>query len=55
MNDRTKKLGVALVGLGSYSTQHLAPAFEHSHYCYLAGIVTGTPSGCSQIFRLRIV
>jgi predicted dehydrogenase len=39
-----KKLGVALVGLGSYSTGQLAPALQHTQNCYLAGIVTGTPS-----------
>nr|WP_299381964.1 Gfo/Idh/MocA family oxidoreductase [Allomuricauda sp.] len=39
-----KKLGVALVGLGSYSTYQLAPALEETEHCYLAGIVTGTPS-----------
>jgi len=38
-----KKLGVALVGLGSYSTYQLAPALQDTQYCYLAGIVTGTP------------
>jgi predicted dehydrogenase len=36
------KLGVALVGLGKYSTQQLAPALKESRYCYLAGIVTGS-------------
>ena len=39
-----KKLGVALVGLGGYSKGKLAPAFEFTKHCYLAGIVTGTPS-----------
>ncbi len=39
-----QKLGVALVGLGNYSTNKLAPAFEHTKYCRLAGIVTGTPA-----------
>lgn len=39
-----RKLGVALVGLGSYSTYQLAPALEDTQYCQLAGIVTGTPS-----------
>ena len=39
-----KKLGIALVGLGSYSTYELAPAFQKTRNCYLAGIVTGTPS-----------
>ncbi|WP_420601334.1 Gfo/Idh/MocA family protein [Flagellimonas sp.] len=39
-----KKLGVALVGLGSYSTYQLAPALRDTEHCYLAGIVTGTPN-----------
>jgi predicted dehydrogenase len=39
-----KKLGVALVGLGSYATNNLAPALEKSQFCRLAGIVTGTPA-----------
>lgn len=38
-----KKLGIALVGLGSYSTYQLAPALLETEHCYLAGIVTGTP------------
>lgn len=37
------KLGVALVGLGNYSTTQLAPALKEAKHCYLAGIVTGTP------------
>jgi len=37
-----KKLGIALVGLGSYSTYQLAPALQDTEHCYLAGIVTGT-------------
>jgi glucose-fructose oxidoreductase len=43
-NEASKKrsLGVALVGLGSYSTYQLAPALEQTQYCHLAGIVTGT-------------
>lgn len=39
-----KQLGIALVGLGSYSTFQLAPALENTEHCYLAGIVTGTPT-----------
>jgi predicted dehydrogenase len=39
-----KKLGVALVGLGAYSTGQLAPALLQTEHCYLAGIVTGTPA-----------
>jgi glucose-fructose oxidoreductase len=38
------KLGVALIGLGYYSTDLLAPALQRTKNCYLAGIVTGTPS-----------
>lgn len=38
------KLGIALIGLGSYSTYQLAPALQQTRNCYLAGIVTGTPS-----------
>ncbi|MHC2990772.1 glucose-fructose oxidoreductase [Pontibacter sp. HJ8] len=43
-NAQKKKLGVALVGLGNYSTNQLAPALQETEHCYLAGIVTGTPS-----------
>ena len=39
-----KKLGIALVGLGSYSTYQLAPALQETEHCYLAGVVTGTPA-----------
>jgi glucose-fructose oxidoreductase len=39
-----KNLGVALVGLGSYSTYQLAPALQRTRHCHLAGIVTGTPA-----------
>lgn len=39
-----KKLGIALVGLGNYSTNQLAPALQQTKNCYLAGVVTGTPS-----------
>jgi len=42
--DPDKKLGVALVGLGSLSTHQIAPALQHTKYCRLAGIVTGTPA-----------
>jgi len=36
------KLGVALVGLGYYSTDVLAPALQQTRNCALTGIVTGT-------------
>ena len=42
-NNKKDKLGVALVGLGYYSTDLLAPALQQTEHCYLAGIVTGTP------------
>lgn len=38
-----KKLGIALVGLGTYSEEELAPALQQTRHCYLAGIVTGSP------------
>lgn len=41
---KKNRLGVALVGLGYYSTDLLAPALQQTKNCYLAGIVTGTPS-----------
>ena len=39
-----RKIGVALLGLGSYSTYNLAPALQRTQYCELRGIVTGTPA-----------
>lgn len=41
---KKQKLGIALVGLGYYSKDLLAPALQMTDHCYLAGIVTGTPS-----------
>ncbi len=41
---QNRKLGIALVGLGSYSTNQLAPALQSTRYCKLAGAVTGTPA-----------
>lgn len=38
-----KKLGIALVGLGYYSTDLLAPALKMTEHCELRGIVTGSP------------
>ncbi|MBC2845555.1 Gfo/Idh/MocA family protein [Winogradskyella flava] len=38
----SKKLGIALVGLGTYSTDQLAPALLETKLCYLSAIVTGT-------------
>jgi predicted dehydrogenase len=38
-----QKLGIALVGLGNYSTGQLGPALLETKLCKLSGIVTGTP------------
>ncbi len=38
-----EKLGVALVGLGRYSTGRLAPGLQQTAHCELRGIVTGSP------------
>jgi predicted dehydrogenase len=43
-----RKLGIALVGLGKYSTEQLAPALLETKHCYLAGIVTGSPDKVSE-------
>ena len=43
-----KKLGVALVGLGYYSTNLLAPALQKTEHCELRGIVTGSPHKIPQ-------
>ncbi len=39
-----RRLGVALVGLGTLSTSQLAPALQRTTRCRLAAIVTGTPA-----------
>ena len=43
-----RKLGVALVGLGSLSEKQIAPALQKTRHCRLAGIVTGTPSKAAE-------
>jgi len=43
-----RRLGFALVGLGSLSTNQIAPAFARTRYCRLAGIVTGTAAKAEQ-------
>jgi len=37
-----RKLGLALVGLGSYATNELAPALRETEFVRLAGVVTGS-------------
>jgi len=41
--DEQAKIGVALVGLGYYSQDLLAPALQLTDHCELRGIVTGSP------------
>ena len=43
-----RKLGVALIGLGNYSTTVLAKALTEADRCSLAGIVTGTPAKAEE-------
>lgn len=45
---QARKLGVALVGLGSYSKNQLAPALQLTQNCRLAGVVTGTPAKAEE-------
>lgn len=40
---RPKPLGVALCGLGSLSTDQIAPALQKTELCKLTGIITGSP------------
>ncbi|TWT22368.1 Gfo/Idh/MocA family oxidoreductase [Luteimonas marina] len=39
----SRRIGVALVGLGHYSRDLLAPALQLTKHCRLAGLVTGSP------------
>ncbi|WP_420578369.1 Gfo/Idh/MocA family protein [Ekhidna sp.] len=39
---KTDSLGIAIVGLGYYSTYHIAPAITKSNKCHLAAVVTGS-------------
>src|SRR5690242_4780870 len=38
-----RKLGMALLGLGRYSSNQLGPALRETKSCYLAGVITGHP------------
>lgn len=40
----TRKIGFALAGLGTLSTNQLAPALQKTKFCKLTGIITGTPA-----------
>lgn len=46
--NKEKQLGIALVGLGKYSTGQLAPALQETKLCKLAGIVTGSPAKAKE-------
>ncbi|MDH7454321.1 Gfo/Idh/MocA family oxidoreductase [Luteimonas composti] len=39
-----RRIGVALVGLGYYAAELLAPALQLTRHCRLAGLVSGTPA-----------
>jgi glucose-fructose oxidoreductase len=43
-----RKLGVALLGLGRYSTNQLGPALRETQACRLAGVVTGSPEKAAK-------
>ena len=42
-NTQKTEIGVALMGLGYYSTDLLAPALQLTKHCKLRGIITGSP------------
>ena len=46
--DGRRKLGVALVGLGNYSTASLGPSLRETQWCELRGIVSGTAAKRKQ-------
>lgn len=46
--NKGRKLGVALLGLGKYSTNELAPALQQTRLCTLTGVVTGHPEKGEQ-------
>ncbi len=50
MENKKNRLGIALVGLGTYTTGELAPSFKKTKHCYLAGLVSGSPE---KIKKLR--
>jgi predicted dehydrogenase len=48
LNKPSKKLGIAIVGLGSYAGGQIAPALQHTENCYLAGLVSGHPDKAAK-------
>jgi predicted dehydrogenase len=41
--NKGRKLGIALLGLGRYATGELGPALRQTKLCQLAGVITGHP------------
>jgi glucose-fructose oxidoreductase len=48
LKKKKDSIGVALMGLGYYSTDLLAPALQVTKHCKLTGIVTGTPEKATR-------
>ncbi len=48
MDMKDGKSGIVLVGLGTYSTDELAPALLQTAHCCLAGVVSGSPQKRAQ-------
>jgi predicted dehydrogenase len=46
--DPDKKIGFALAGLGSLSTNQIAPALQKTKFCKLTGLVTGHPDKAAR-------
>jgi predicted dehydrogenase len=44
-------IGVALVGLGYYALAKMAPAFNFSKHCHIAGLVSGNPSKATRVAK----
>jgi glucose-fructose oxidoreductase len=49
----SRKLGVALVGLGSYSNGSLAPALQRTQHCAFTGVATRDPEGKGKQWAQR--
>lgn len=47
----SRRLGIALCGLGNYATNHLLPAIRRSRFWRVAGVVTGSPTKGGQWAR----
>ena len=44
----SRKLGYAIVGLGSYATRQIMPQFENCRHSRLTALVSGTPAKLQQ-------